>query len=427
MLALRNARLFDGSKFLPELQQVTLDAGRITAVGKAQASAHASTSTPPPNQTIDLQGMTLMPGLITCHLHPDFYRFSLAQGQAGERPGKELPPGVMMAIGVRTCRVLLESGFTGYVGAACAHDIDASLKIAIAEGIMSGPRIRACSHHIGTTADLNDSTLWWKRYTNPGIDLFADGPDELRKVVREEIRRGAETIKLFASSGRGFNGRTVRNMTRAEIQTIVETAHDRGARVRAHVSDKTMILECIELGVDVIDHGDEIDQECIDAMVKTGTFWVPSLTYPRVLLEMGWGDPEGEMQRLYEHERAMLPIAQKAGVRILVGDDYSGVFRDILEDDPLDHQLGCYGREFDYYAGIKGLSAEEVLSWGTKNAGELLLDQAGEVGVIQEGALADLIVVDADPQTNLQALAHPEQHLKAVIRDGEFVLNRLTD
>lgn len=423
MLTMRNARLFDGSQFLPELQQVTLDAGRITSVGNAQASAPPSTS----DQAIDLQGMTLMPGLITCHLHPDFYRFSLTQGQAGERPGKELPPGVMMAIGVRTCRVLLESGFTGYVGAACAHDIDASLKIAIAEGIMAGPRIRACSHHIGTTADLNDSTLWWKRYTSPGIDLFADGPDELRKVVREEIRRGAETIKLFASSGRGFNGRTVRNMTREEIQTIVETAHDRGARVRAHVSDKTMILECIELGVDVIDHGDEIDHEGIDAMAKAGTFWVPSLTYPRVLLELGWGDPEGEMQRLYEHERAMLPIAQKAGVRILVGDDYSGVFRDILDDDPLDHQLGCYGREFDYYASIEGLSAEDVLSWGTRNAGELLLGQAGEVGVIQEGALADLIVVDADPQTNLAALAQPEQYLKAVIRDGEFVLNRLTD
>src|SRR5690606_15182525 len=109
------------------------------------------------------------------------------------------------------------SGFTGYVGAGCAHDIDASLKLAIAEAIMPGPRIRACSHHIGTTADLNDSQLWWKRYTTPGIDLFADGPEDLRKVVREEIRRGAQTIKIFASSGRGFNGRTMRNIARDEL------------------------------------------------------------------------------------------------------------------------------------------------------------------------------------------------------------------
>src|SRR3546814_15621202 len=90
--------------------------------------------------------MTLMPGMITCHLHPDFFKFTLAMGMSGERPGNEFPPGVMMAIGVRTCRVLLESGFTGYVGAACAHNIDAQLKISIAEDIIPGPRIRACSH-----------------------------------------------------------------------------------------------------------------------------------------------------------------------------------------------------------------------------------------------------------------------------------------
>src|SRR3546814_19012657 len=107
-------------------------------------------------------------------------------GMSGERPGNEFPPGVMMAIGVRTCRVLLESGFTGYVGAACAHNIDAQLKISIAEDIIPGPRIRACSHHIGTTADLNDSPNWWRTPKSPGVDLFVDGPAALR---RQEIGR----------------------------------------------------------------------------------------------------------------------------------------------------------------------------------------------------------------------------------------------
>ena len=122
---------------------------------------------------------------------------------AGEQPGKELPPGVMMAIGVRTCRVLLESGFTGYVGASCAHDIDAQLKMAIAQDIIPGPRIRACGHHIGTTGDMNNRPPWWKAYETPGVDIAADGPDELRKLVRQEIARGVETIKIFASAGHG--------------------------------------------------------------------------------------------------------------------------------------------------------------------------------------------------------------------------------
>src|SRR3546814_11012828 len=134
-----------------------------------------------------------------------------------------------MAIGVRTCRVLLESGFTGYVGAACAHNIDAQLKISIAEDIIPGPRIRACSHHIGTTADLNDSPNWWRTPKSPGVDLFVDGPEALRRQVREEIRRGAQTIKFFASSGHGFEGRATRNMARDEIATICNTEHGRAA------------------------------------------------------------------------------------------------------------------------------------------------------------------------------------------------------
>lgn len=415
MVTLTNARVFDGRELLPGKRSIKLDGNRIVAVSEQPAVSG--------EQSVDVAGLTVLPGLITSHLHPDFFKFTLAAGMAGERPGNEFPSGVMMAIGVRTCRVLLESGFTGYNGAACAHDIDAQLKIAIAEGIVPGPRIRACGHHIGTTADLNDSAKWWRRFESPGIDLFVDGPENMRKVVREEVRRGAQTIKIFASSGHGFDGRTVRNMARDEIESIANTAHSLGARVRAHVSAKAMILECIELGVDIVDHGDDIDGEVIDAMVKAGTFWVPSLLYPKCLLELGWGN--AEMQRRYDDVRRILPVAQKAGVRILIGDDYSGVFRDVIKDDPLDHQVGCYGREFAYYGAIEGLSAAEVLAWGTKNAGELLVDAPAKVGVIQPGALADLIVVEGDPLADLGILARPEQHLKAVIRDGVFVIDRL--
>lgn len=415
VLTLINARLFDGRSLQDGTHSVTLDRGCIVAIDKPAGEREG--------RTVDLGGMTLMPGLITCHLHPDFYKFSLAEGLAGERPGKELPPGVMMAIGVRTCRVLLESGFTGYVGAACAHDIDAQLKIAIAENIIPGPRIRACGHHIGTTADLNDSPKWWKRYESPGIDLFADGPEKLRTVVREEIRRGAQTIKIFASAGHGFPGRTVRNMDRDEIAAIVNTAHGRGARVRAHVADKAMILECIELGVDIIDHGDEVDQEVIDAMVAAGTFWVPSLIYPKILMKLGWG--ESTTEALYDNVCNWLPVAQKAGVRILIGDDYSGVFREVMEEDPLDHEVGRYGREFSFYSELTGLSAAEVLGWGTVNAGQLLVDSPATVGVIEPGALADLIVIDGNPLDDLSLLSRPEHSLKAVIRDGDFVIDRL--
>ena len=414
MPTLTNARVFDGRELLPGRHSVSLQGNLVGSIDP-QAGA--------PDDAIDLDGLTLMPGLITCHLHPDFYKFDLQAGLAGEPLGKEFPPGVMMAIGVRTCRVLLESGFTGYVGASCSNDVDAQLKLAIAENIIPGPRIRACGHHLGTTASLNDSPKWWRRHETPGTDLFADGPAELRKLVREEVRRGVETIKIFASSGHGFSGRTVRNMARDEIAAIVNTAHECAARVRAHVSDKAMILECIELGVDVIDHGDEVDEECIEAMAKAGTFWVPSLVYTRILLDLGWGDES--LRRQHENLKRILPRAQKSGVRLLVGDDYSGVFRDTLEDDPLGHEVGCYGREFAFYSAIEGLSPAVVLGWGTRNAGELLVDPPAKIGVIEPGSLADLIVVDGDPVADPSLLSKPEQALKAVIRDGVFAIDRL--
>ena len=309
MTILTNAQVFDGSAMLPGRYDVGLGGKRIASVAPHTGWVSGDDT----DRAIDVGGMTVLPGLITSHLHPDFYKFDIG---AGDRPGKELPPGVMMAIGVRTCRVLIESGFTGYAGAACAHDIDAQLKMAIAQDIIPGPRIRACGHHIGTTGDMNNRGPWWKTHETPGVDLYADGPDALRKLVRQEISRGVETIKVFASPGHGVRSRQTRNISRDELAAIVDTAHERGAKVRAHVADRAMILECIELGVDVIDHGDEIDDEIIDAMVAAGTFWVPSLVYLWSLLETGYTAPvrdDPRAVRARAHDAAEGPAGGRAG------------------------------------------------------------------------------------------------------------------
>ncbi|MDQ2648699.1 MAG: amidohydrolase family protein [Actinomycetota bacterium] len=415
MLVLTNARVFDGTRLLPGTHDVSVDRRKIVAIDPAGSGSQGD--------LVDLQGMTLLPGLITSHLHPDFYKYELTSGL---RPGLERPPGVMMAIGIRTCRVLLESGFTGYSGAACAHDIDAQLKQAIAEGIVPGPRIRACGHHIGTTGDVNNEDAWWRRPASHGVDVVGDGPDELRRLVRQEISRGVETIKVFASAGHGIPGANRRTMAREELAAIVHTAHERGAKVRAHVTDRAMILECLDLGVDVIDHGDEVDEHCIERMAAAGTFWVPSLVYPWSLLEVGYARHFGVTREAYDHVRTMLPLAHAAGVPILIGDDYSGVLRHLLEDDPLDHEVGNYGRELAFYAEVEGLTPADVLTWATSNPGRLLVDPPARVGVVEAGALADLIVVDGDPLADLTLLARPQDSLRAVIRDGAFAIDRLT-
>jgi imidazolonepropionase-like amidohydrolase len=415
MTTLTNARVFDGTKMLPGRRNVTLDGNKIVSVSEQPATG----------KSIDVGGMTVMPGMITSHYHIDFFKFTIDHNKNGIMLGTELPPGVLAAIGVRNCGVLLESGFTGYNGASCGHDLDAQLKIAIKEGIFKGPRIKACGHHLGSTASVNDNPKWWLRTEMIGTDIFVDGPDEMRKAVREDIRRGSQIIKLFASGGHGFPGHhgTSRTMSRDEIEAAVNAAHERGALVRAHVADKAMIMECLELGVDILDHADRVDEECIDIMIKQGTYWVPSQIYIQTLINMGFADDF--VKEEFAHVQKTLPLAQKAGVKILSGDDYSGIFRDFVKDDPLDHQVGNYAREFPFYTAIDGLTPSDVLSWATKNPGTLLADPGTKVGVVEAGALADLIVVDGDPVADITILSKPQQHLKAVIVDGDFVIDRL--
>jgi imidazolonepropionase-like amidohydrolase len=407
-----NALIFDGEA-APFHGACVVEENKVAWVGAAGA-AHRGEA----DETYDLSGKVLMPGLVSCHLHPDNLLFGLSNFLAGEQLGKERPPGVLMAVGVRTCRMLLESGFTGYVGAACSHSIDAQLKMAIEEDIVPGPRIRPCSHHIGTTADNNDSPRWWVNHAVPGIDRFADGPDEMRRLVREEIRCGAQIIKFYASSGQAIpNRRGARNMSRAEMAAIVETAHERGVRVRAHVVHRDLILECLELGVDVIDHGNETDEVCIEKMAETGAYWVPSLLYSRLSLDAG-ASPTGEYGRAWENVPRMIPKAQAAGVKILLGDDYGGA-------PGRRHDPGVYAKEMGLYVEHCGVSPRDVLRWGTSNAGTLLVDEPRVVGAIRPGALADLIVVDGDPTADISILERPETHLAAVMRDGRFYKSRL--
>ena len=109
------------------------------------------------------------------------------------------------------------------------------------------------------------------------MQVFIDGPEEMRKAVRTQIRRGADWIKILPTGGHGITEPHFRRISNDEIVAAVQTAHDLGKRVRAHAAWRELIAECVEAGVDLIDHGDEIDEPIIEAMVERGTFWVPSM------------------------------------------------------------------------------------------------------------------------------------------------------
>ena len=151
-------------------------------------------------------------------------------------------------------------GFTGAVSAGAAHEIDSSMKRAIDAGIIPGPRFVPSGRELSTTGHGNDNSPYYWGVEAAGAARLCDGEAEFRHAVRDEIKRGAEIIKLFVTGGHGTTAPKDRlEMTRGELVAAVETAHSRGAMIRGHIVSKPGILMALDAGMDVIDHADDLD------------------------------------------------------------------------------------------------------------------------------------------------------------------------
>jgi len=401
---LRSVNLLDGIRAPQPNRSVLLDGDRVAAIGDA-----ASIDTRPGDAVFSLPGKTVMPGMVSGHFHATFDGATLDIFPLGV----DQPPGVLMLRAAKNARLALECGFTSVVGAGGGDDIDAQLALGIAQGLTVGPRIVPCSRNLGTTSGYIDLAPWWYGMQNLGACRLGDGPDAFRAIVREEVKRGARMIKVFVTGGHGNVKTGQREFSRAELSAIVETAHERGARVRAHCAWKAHLLECVALGFDVIDHGDEIDAECIDVMARAGTFWDPSALYLQKLLELpALQGPEtaalrDATARELENIGRWLTPAHRAGVRIVLGDDYGTAF--------MPH--GTYAEEIAYYVKRLGVAPLDALAWATQNGGALA-GFAG-LGTLEPGKLADLLVVDGDPSVDPTSLCDVNR-IRGVMSNGSW-------
>jgi imidazolonepropionase-like amidohydrolase len=273
---------------------------------------------------------------------------------------------------------------------------------------------------LDTTGDYNDTGKYWWRLGNLGAQRFCDGPDEFRKAVRQEIKRGVRIIKIFASGGHGVaEDASTRGFATDELRAIVAAAHQRGVPVRAHCAWRDLILECVREGVDIIDHGDAADTECLEAMLERRTFLCPSLYLVKLLIDYSGDVPIARpdqieaVRREFEGACEMVGKANAAGVRLLTGDDY-GILM-------LPH--GQYARELEFYVKDLGIAPLDVLRWATRHGAEAM-GRGHELGRIAPGCLADLIVVAGDPSSDIALLQDPAQ-LHAVVRGGAFAVDRL--
>ena len=403
----RNANLLDGMGATKPKMTVVLEGDRISLVTPDHQAPRAEQQ----DEVYDLGGRSLMPGLIQGHCH-------LAYTNIVAMSDVDLlhPAAYLGIIAAKNAELMLKSGYTGAIGAGAMHNIDVLLKQAINEGAIQGPRIFPCGRDIVATGDSIDCHPSWWKIGLDGLAAICDGPDEFRKAVRTELKDGVRIVKLFITGGHGVTlPANEMMMSQAELDAAVEAAHDRGALARGHVVSKRGIMAALDAGLDVLDHGDMIDDECIERILKNKSFVVPSIYFPYLIakqMEQPGAPPFpglDALKRSLEHSLKVVPAAHNAGVKMLVGDDFGAA--------ALPH--GDYAKEMEMYVEWAGIPALDVLGWATRNGAELMGMQ-DDLGTIEAGKLADLLVVDGDPSQDIKLL-QDRANLHVVMKGGQFV------
>lgn len=403
----RNAALFDGTGAATRPADVLVRGNRIRAVADAAAGLPA-----PGCEIIDAAGLTLMPGMTEGHAHLSF---------CGARTNTDLgdiPVEEHLLATARNAELLLDCGFTSAYSAASAKiRLDIVVRNEIDAGRLKGPRIRASSPEITVTGGLGDECRIHQNRSSFG--MTADGPEEVRRAARICIREGADNIKINISGDDFVNpakgGMTV--MSEAEVRAAVETAHDFGRRVNCHARAGASVRRALECDVDVIYHCEHMDGAAMDAIEakKDRVFTGPAIGLIVNTIERGpeFGIDEAAIERLgmrrvVELASAVYAELRRRGVRVVIGGDYGFAWT----------PQGTNARDLQHFVELFGYPPAEALRCATQIGGQIM-GLGDELGLVREGYLADLLLVDGDPTRDVRIM-QDRARILMVMKDGAF-------
>ena len=394
-----NVSILDGNAEGPVAGEVSVADGRITDVATVGGALPRDG-----HRVIDGNGMTLMSGLCDAHTHFTWNSGGSLDALAG------MPVEDHTIVAVQSARILIDSGYTMCVGAASAKErIDIAARDAINAGMVPGPRYLACGQELATPAGV----LVY------GITREISGATEMARAVREMCGQGVDIIKLILS-GESITERVWAKdtyMTDEEVRAATTEAHRVGKRVAAHARSTESIKQCLRQGVDIIYHASYIDDEAADlfeerrdeVFVAPGLHWLYATLYEAA----DFGYPQEAAEAVgykdeLEHSIIGLKELHKRGVRVLPGGDYGFAWT----------PHGTNARDLQHFVDLLDFTPMETIRSATVLGGEIF-ERPDELGRVAPGYLADLLLVNGDPSSDIGVL-QDHDNLVGIMKDGKW-------